>query len=290
MVSSPTLRDIIAYYQRDDVLSILYHQTVHWDTEMYFLGIHAVLYPTTVAELRRTFLGRISQQISSLWTDKRPPEYPTLQVKADRGQLIPARYDWITEDDPESWQEAFERMKPVLDVLDTFGVYYQIQFSGHRSLHLRIPAEAFPKYFQEIPVADFQIAHRDETGHTWLYNPIHSAINRYLPPSGHSPSSLRAAYAIHPMTGLVSLPLRRDELESFRPWMASIYTVRIDRSWFSVPEDAPSRTADFLTEALKNIGKRKHWAWKARESMIKPPPPADTIRSYTDGHHCWNQS
>ena len=123
----PTLKEIIEYYERDDILSILHYQAVNWKSEMRFLGKFTVLNPSNPEELRRTILEFILQLTSGMKADERLSEYPTLDVKADRGDLIEQRYDWVTEDDPECWQEAFEKMKTVLDVLDTFGVYYQIQ-------------------------------------------------------------------------------------------------------------------------------------------------------------------
>ena len=277
--SFPTLKEIIEYYERDDILSVLHYQAVNWKSEMRFLGKLTVLNPSNPGELRRTISEFILQITSGMKTDERLPEYPTLDVKADRDDLVEQRYDWVTEDDPESWQEAFEKMKTVLDVLDTFGVYYQIQFSGHRSLHLRIPAEAFPRCFQGKPIADFQSYQRNEKGPISIYNPLHSAINRYLPYSGHSPFSLRMTYTTHPMTGLVALPLRRNELDIFHPSMASIHTVKVDQSWFSIPEDAPERMSNFLCEVLSHRNKKKHQAWKTRKVFIKPPPLADTLRA-----------
>jgi len=246
---------------------------------MRFLDKFTGLTPSNPEESRRTISEFILQLTSGIKAGERLSEYPTLDVKADRGDLVGQRYDWVTENDPESWQEAFEKMKPVLDVLDTFGVYYQIQYSGHRSLHLRIPAEAFPRYFQGKLVADFQSYQRNEEGPIFIHNPLHRAINRYLPDSGHSPFSLRMTYATHPMTGLVALPLRRDELDIFHPSMASIRTVKVDQSWFSIPEDAPERMSNFLSEALTHRNKKKHQAWKARKFFIKPPPPANTVRT-----------
>lgn len=46
----PSLRKIIEYYQRDDILSILYHQTSNWKAEMYFFGINTSLNPIDVTE------------------------------------------------------------------------------------------------------------------------------------------------------------------------------------------------------------------------------------------------
>jgi hypothetical protein len=278
---SPTLGEIIEYYGRDDIISVLYYQTVNWKVEMRFHGKHIALKPSGPGELREMIMESILSLTQGRRADESLSEYPAFDVNYDRGHLVEQRYDWITEDDPETWQEAFERMKLVLDVLDTFGIFYQIQFSGNRSLHLRIPAEAFPKQFQGNAIADFQTYQKDDTGMTHIHNTIHKAINRYLPPSGHSPFSLRMTYTMHPMTGLVALPLQRNELEIFHPSMASIHTIEVDQSWFSVPESAPKRMAAFLSEALKHSDKEKHQAWKTRRAMLKPPVLADTVRTYT---------
>lgn len=259
----PTLREIIEYYQRDDVLSIMYYQAVHWKSEMIFYGTNVPLNIRNQKELKNLILDHILKYAKNLDFDERLSEYPTFLVKSDRGKLVKQRYDWIREDDPKTWQEAFEAMKPVLDTLDTFEVYYQIQFSGNRSLHLRIPAEAFPKYFQKKPIASYETKQKIKNAGWFAYNLLHSAINRYLPPSGHSPFGMRMAYTTHPKTGLVALPLRRNELDIFHPSMAVIDKVKIDYNWFLIPENAQKKMRIFLSEAISNK-KKKHEAWKDR--------------------------
>ena len=130
-------------------------------------------------------------------------------------------------------------MEKVLDVLDAYNVFYQIKFSGHRSLHLMIPAESLPRTFRDQSTND-------------QFDSIERAIVRFLPPTGHTGPGLRVVYSIHPRSGMVSIPLTRREIPNFRPWMANIHTISVDRAWFDVPADAVAQNERFLHIVFDN--------------------------------------
>jgi len=44
-------------------------------------------------------------------------------------------------------KQAFEDMKALLDTIERHGLFYQLAFSGNRSLHVIVPAEAWPENY-----------------------------------------------------------------------------------------------------------------------------------------------
>ena len=196
-------------------------------------GGNYLLEPASEMDTREKILGKLRELAVGLKETERLPKYPTMHILKDRGEMADVRYDFMLEDDPQSWRQAFDSMAKALDVLDAHDVYYQIKFSGHRSLHLMIPAEALPRTFRGKPVNEQSSL-------------IEKRIKSYLPKAGHTTVGFRVVYSTHPKGGMVSIPLRREELPSFQPWMANIYTVAVDLDWFQVPEDAVERNAGFL--------------------------------------------
>ena len=164
-----------------------------------------------------------------------------MHILKDRGETADIRYDFMTEDDPASWSQAFQKMSAALDVLDSHNAYYRVKFSGHRSLHLMIPAESFPRNFRGGDINE-------------LFDMVGKKIRGYLPDTGHTTVGLRVVYSTHPIGAMVSIPLTRREIPSFQPWMANIHTVAVDFDWFQVPEDAVERNENFLNVVFDSQG------------------------------------
>jgi hypothetical protein len=184
------------------------------------------------------------------------------------------RYDLMTEEDPPSWKQAFDQMMRVIDALESYGAFYQIKFSGHRSLHLMIPAESFPRTFQGKPVNE-------------QFASIKKRIKAFLPPSGHANPGQRVVYSTHPRTGMVSLPLSREEVPNFHPWMANIHTVAVDFDWFHVPEDAVQRNEEFLNIVFSSTEPRRSRVAEREDSGTKaavlevPESKPQPVRAYS---------
>jgi len=152
-------------------------------------------------------------------------------------------------------------MSKALDVLDAQNAYYQIKFSGHRSLHLMIPAEAFPRDFRGSSINE-------------QFRPIEKKIKAYLPDTGHATAGFRVVYSTHPIGAMVSIPLTRREVPTFRPWMANIHTVAVDFDWFQIPEGAVERTENFLNAVFDS---RDGAPTTLSAPIIKPIP----VKAYT---------
>ena len=143
----PTVGEMFEYYSRDDISAVMYYQAKRWRILMNFAGNY-ILEPTSERDTRDKILDQLRTLTSGLREDEHLPDYPTMHMLSDRGEGAEVRYDLMTEDDPTSWKQAFDQMMKVVDALESYGAFYQIKFSGHRSLHLMIPAESFPKTFQ----------------------------------------------------------------------------------------------------------------------------------------------
>jgi hypothetical protein len=229
----PTVGEMFEYYSRDDISAVMYYQAKRWRILMNFAGSY-MLEPTSERDTRDKILDQLRELTSGLKEHERLSDYPTMHMLSDRGEGAEVQYDLMTEDDPTSWKQAFDQMMKVVNALESYGAFYQIKFSGHRSLHLMIPAESFPSTFQGKPVNE-------------QFENIKRRIKAFLPNSGHANPGQRVVYSTHPRTGMASLPLSMEEVPNFRPWMANIHTIAVDFDWFHVPDDAVQRNEEFLS-------------------------------------------
>ena len=235
----PAVEELFAYYSRDDIAAVLYYQARHWRMLLDF-GNSLLLDVASARETREVLLRQLQLFVGNVPPSARLAKYPTMHILRDHGAGADVRYDLMIEDDPPSWRQAFQAMAQAVQVLDRYGACYRLKFSGHRSVHLCIPAAALPA----------TLFGRDINAQ---FTEIDLALKRLFPSSAHVTLGLRAAYSLHPGGSLVSLPLRSEELSTFHPCMANLHTVAVDWSWFDMPADAKARNAAFL-EALLTGG------------------------------------
>ena len=259
----PTKGELLEYYARPDVAAVLYYQTRRWQV-LAQIGGDIPLQPASPADLRDTLVQALEDGSKGVGLDQRLDNYPTVHLLRQR-QGPEVELDYMIETDPQSWHQAFFEIGRAVEVLEAVGAYYQLKFSGHRSLHLLIPAEAFPARLR---------------GRSTSQNleKLHKRLDAFLQVPGRidSPIGLRAVYSTHPRSGLVSLPLHRAELANFQPWMASIHTVRVDGGWFEVPADAVRRTEHLLEAVLDQ---------PADEPLAVQAPPLEDrpVANYIEG-------
>jgi HEAT repeat protein len=248
----PTMGEVIQYYSRTDVLSFIYEAakkkkvtfvcefTSHAGPED---KRHLLLQPHSLQHLKETILTSIQKKAPSRDENYRPQFYPFFNQERNRG----FGSDYSLETDVGDWYECFQWLQPVIALFDSFGVYYRLKFSGHRSLHLTIPSETFPEC-SHGKLAEEQISHIDA---------LHQAVSNSIGGKEiEHPPCLRLAYGLNELTGLVSLPIIKGELSHFRPWHASIYLTKIEPKWSEIPFDAKEKLACFLEAAMKdeNLG------------------------------------
>lgn len=245
----PTLAETLEYYDREDVSSFIYQACLKrricmfFAAEMHWSGSWRENFLTLESpeHLRDTIVTKFRNSLEDLAEDQPMRFYPSFHEAAD---MLDDYKDFVLEADCRGWRKSFDDLYGALQILDEFQVVYRIKFSGHRSLHLMIPWEAFPGYFNGKSVKKQwkQICDRVRA-----YFAHHGGLR-----SAHRPGGiLRIAYSLNENTGLVSLPVASGELEGFRPWEAVMHHVKVDLPWFEdVPESAQMNTERFLAEVF----------------------------------------
>jgi hypothetical protein len=265
----PSIAEVRDYYAREDVLNELLQAMQHWHVK--FVPGYAPsrwVYTQDPRELR-------SMIVEPLDLMERYPErqdYPYFRIYGQRH--CPAHswdegtlwgYDFVIEKDAYLWQECFEAMLPVMDILEHFGVYYWLKYTGHHSLHLVIPAEVYPRTFRGIPLKDkYEAVH-----HRLMVFLNKRAAERYNEHDRHCPPGTNMPYSVNEDTGLLNYPLLREELQDFRPWHASVHLARVRDFWRTVPQDACGKAGALLDELMRPWGE---------QTVIYPPISHPKVR------------
>ncbi len=235
----PTLGEVTEYYSREDVLAAILRTCAtyevalaipsqrHWEPDWEEDRIRV----SSCAELRELLLDRIAGRFGELAPDERPPFYPSLHQRLGRwspgavGEGRRLGTDEVLESDLPTWREAFRDVLTLIRVLEDEGVPHRLKFSGHRSLHLL------------VPYADKRL--RGDIFGDSVAHPV---------------AILRIPYSLNEDTGLVSMPLSREELTAFRPWQANLHLVEVQDVWWIDPTDDDRRR---VRAFLSSLGRRE---------------------------------
>lgn len=258
----PSITEIRAYYSREEILNELLQAMQRWHVR--FVPGYAKS-EWVYTERPEELYSMIEKQLDLLEQHPDRKDYPYFRINWERHH--PAYswdpetrygYDFVIEKDSFLWQECFEAMLPVMDILEHFDVHYWLKYTGHHSLHLVIPAEVFPPAVRGIPLKD---------KHEVIYQRLMVFLNkratqRYNDHDRHCPPGTNMPYSVNEDTGLTNVPLLREELEDFRPWHASIHLAKVRDLWRTVPEDAYGKADALLDEVMKPY---------AEQAKIYPP-------------------
>jgi len=247
----PTLGEMKEYYARDDVLSFLYDECQMRNITVAFRKKRWRINPTSKTHLGNIIEEMIESKIEHAYADSADPIDSVRLEKFDylsfhfstsiNSGKKSAGFDTIFEADTQGWRRCFEDLCGVIKVLDDFGVCYRMKYSGVRSLHFMIPFEALPKQFngESVPSQQAEIQSKITD-----YFRLHCGMK-----GAHGGKVLRLAYSLNEDNGLVSLPISSEELSSFRPWKANIYSVAIDKPWHGdISASASRKMLEFLQE------------------------------------------
>jgi HEAT repeat protein len=241
--TGPRMSEVRDYYLRADILAELSHLTQVRDIELIYRTAdgeepHVQLEPKTAGDLEAVF-----RRLFDAETGLAPNYYPWLHCWPTRayetdektGERRLIGFDSGRELD-YSWRRSFAELLPGMAVLDELGIYYRVKFSGHRSLHLCIPAEAVPERYRSTPEGDW-------SGWRDAVNTVGAFVNRcgcgdalWSQMAGEEPFS--GVYSVHRKCGLVGVPLLPTDCSKFRPWMATVHLAAPVPSWWEVPPDA----------------------------------------------------
>ncbi len=180
-----------------------------------------------------------------------PRRYPSFhgtlgKHSVDRGILRKAQKgaDVVIDIDvKEDYKAAFAEGRKVLKFLDFYNAPYRVKFSGGSGPHIIIPYEAFPgspsgrSAYRAHQVLFRFISSRSGAGH----------IDGSFTSTSHFH---RMPYSLNEHTGLVSLPLRREQYDDFTLSMAEVPNVEVDDGWFQEPdEEAKGALAEMILDA-----------------------------------------
>ncbi len=149
------------------------------------------------------------------------------------------------------YKEAFRDGRKILDFLDSYNAPYRVKFSGGSGPHIIIPYEAFP---ESLSGGKFDRAHK------LLFQIITSRsgashVDGSFTSTGHF---YRMPYSLNEITGLVSLPLTREQYDDFTPSMAEVSNVQVDDNWFQEPDE---KAREALMKIIRdNTGRSRDFA------------------------------
>jgi len=248
----PTLGEVLDYYTRDDFLRFLLDMCrtrrvvmvvptqLHWEPSWEKDEIQA----GDIEHLGSYIMDRISESLPEVGLDDRLSYYPSFHqsigkwpdqadeaVREPDKSSKPWKQDCIFEADLPTWRDSFRDVYAIVERMDRYEVCYLHKFSGHRSLHIVIPAEALPKGYRGKGAQQLV---QCLTG--WSGSQAHR-LNKIT----------RMPYSLNEDTGLVCLPIERGALPCFRPWQANVHLVEIRDIWKEdITEDAQAKMQAFL--------------------------------------------
>ena len=202
-------------------------------------------YPAFHASITRTSADGRARRAAP--TDPFAPfgsDRPFLEYNLDPTARDCAGSDFVIDIDIKTdRQEAFRQGRKVLSLLDDFGVAYRIKYSGNAGPHIIIPAELFPpelagRHFRSMaPRLMSFITSRSRA----------TNVDGSFTSPGHF---LRMAYSLNENTGLVSVPIPREQYDEFDLGMAEAHTVVVQDDWL----DASGESTEGLTALLRAAG------------------------------------
>jgi len=269
----PTLGEVKEYYGRKDVLTFLNYVCQKRKVVFSFRAEpnlkkeagNPPLAPRNIEHLHHITVAGIEENMQNTADDARPRAYPSFHglTSKNSGGI---GCDFVMEADCKGWRRSFVDVRGAIEILNEFHVPHIAKFSGHRSLHVIIPREAFPGEFDGVPIAR-------------AWKSLEKKLRRFFAEyaqvrRAHGTGGLlRLPYSLNENTGLVSLPLDYEAMDDFRPWEAIPHLVEgISLGLFDVSEEDREKTSQFLHAALveKRIPPLKGKMWR-----IKPKGDLD---------------
>jgi hypothetical protein len=153
----------------------------------------------------------------------------------------------IDIDVKDNFREAFKQGRKILNFLDYYNVPFRMKFSGGSGPHFIIPYEWFPKSllngnFSKTHQLVFQtIVSRSRAGN----------VDGSFMSQGHF---YRMPYSLNEHTGLVSLPLTKEQYDDFTLSMAQIWNTQVNETWFQEPDES---SKEALNDMIRDIHGKK---------------------------------
>ncbi len=222
---APTRDDVMAFYSREDLSQVLWEIAQRRTLRFYYHTDDDIR--SHGAKVRRVSFHCVDspeemcrQMFAAVATAPFAPDsfFPFFGL-ATRPVTRPGEPDGVV-----GWDMRFEldfeldasfgAVLPVVALLRHFGIPVLSKFSGHRSLHVIIPAEAFPAAMRTTPRQTEWMKVFDQIGR------LICRLSPMLETSGIGCAKnlvLTAPYSFHRYHGLLSLPVPFEDLWDFDP-------------------------------------------------------------------------
>jgi hypothetical protein len=231
----PSYRDAVGFYLREDVSEVLWQMSRRRVLKFfYFADDDIKMHGTKARHLKIHCFGTpgdLRDRISEVTKGIRAcpfPFFPFFGMKTEANlpghPEIPTGWDMRFEVD-FNLAYSFQALIPVVAVLEHFRVPVIAKFSGHRSLHVIIPAEAFPPRMTSAPDHGEWMAAFEKLA-KFLFQVAPGLVASHP----FKDLELTAPYSLHRYHGLVGLPLSASEALEFKPCRADLAAVR-EVSW-----------------------------------------------------------
>ncbi len=219
-----SVKDILDYYSRGDISGAICRAargrgTHITDTPQKLGGakpnIPELNQPSQIVEEVQKFLREYDP-------DDVPHAYPAFHAVIGRDIVLEV-------DVKHDHNEAFERGRRALDILDSLNTPYRVKFSGNSSPHIIIPEEAYQHLVPEG---------KEEDSFRKLYSFIVKECSAAGVDSSFSNPDhfLRLPYSLNENTGLVSTPVGPGDYDDFQLEMSEIDAVQVAEWWFDTQD------------------------------------------------------
>ncbi|UCD02927.1 MAG: hypothetical protein JSV63_04050 [Candidatus Aenigmatarchaeota archaeon] len=303
-----SFRDIYAYYSREDVQDALLRASKNREVVGVFKDGAFSTRPNTL--VYRKDISTLVKNGAVAFHGSLERWSNPMSVGSQNYELGRTGWDLILDLDCESTEHGKVGVRVFLNALKKHGVKnVSVKFTGGTGFHLGIPYEAFAEDVDYRPISEqYPDIARNIVGYLrefvrqnfekellkkWSVEELagHAGkpVGEIMTEDGVDPFKIvdvdpvlisprhlfRLPYSLHEKSHLVSLPLRRDEIEHFRKEDASPDKVRFIRPFLGKCE--PGEADMLITEAVDwSVKNRKEAVKRAkREFVFKKPVPVE---------------
>ncbi len=229
----PTYEQVIEFYLKDDVSDVLWELSntrplrffYHTDMDFTTRGAKAASIRLHCLASRQEFCDAI-RAAARRFDGCASPFFPFfgMQTCVNRRGRPDDVIGWDVRFELDmSLAASFRGLLPIVAVLEHFGVPYLAKFSGHRSLHVVLPAEALGAGMGPTPskkewMAAVELAGRFLSRFTPVLTKTSIGLSKDM--------VLTAPYSFHRYHGLISTPLSLDAALAFDPKCATLESFR----------------------------------------------------------------
>jgi hypothetical protein len=272
---SPSPEEVLAYYIREDVSQVLWEMSRRRVLRFYYRTDTDIRVPHAKAEcvslhcLKSVdeFRDRVSSILGRAASSP-SPFYPFFGmgtvVNAPDNPKDCIGWDLRFEVDLD-WLSSFRALTPVVAVLEHFDLPVLVKYSGHRSLHVILPAEAFPFAMRSRPVHE-----------EWMrgFDRIGAFLCRFSPALSKTMLGLAkdmlltAPYSLHRYHGRVSVPLTLSQSMGFIPERARVAAFQ-GVSWEVGTLDRPSERMNSLLDIIRESETKTETVLELAETLFR---------------------